>query len=520
MGSFLNAATITLLEQGYAIGLDWLGKFARAIIEGVGIIGLGIIVFTLVLKAITLPFDIYQRVKMRKQNLIMKQMQPELEKLQKQYANDKQMYNQKMMELQKKNGIGILSACLPMIISLVILIVAFQGFRSYSNYANLSLFANMSESYNAAILENSVAGDDYILVEPEEGVYNLVLGKETVFENVLWQPGETLNSQFPELGTDVVYTMKESKATGKDNEEITVKYFIVTSNDPEKYIFYEYTPVTTRVIRSYQIDTDKIQAHPVAGPAIAATLAPSDDAEENIGDEISEDKLNKACREYVKGLGAQAAADYYNIKGNRPGFLWVKNVWYPDVSYKHPIPSYKDFSSSLNVKVTFPNVIGEDGKPWKPRLSQVISSEQYEDLVSGLKTEQKQPNGYFILIILSIGMMVASQLITMKSSKESNKYQTVDGQGAKTQKMMLFLMPMIYAIFAFMYSAAFSIYMVMSSLVAVLVTLLSNLILGRIFKKKEEEAFKEEHSQVPAWMKNRQYGKPRDKKDDKKEKRK
>ena len=145
MYAFLNAATVIVLRQDYAIGLDWLGKFARAIIEGVSIIGVGIIMFTLVLKAITLPFDIYQRVKMRKQNLIMKQMQPELEKLQKQYANDKQMYNQKMMELQKKNGIGILSACLPMIISLVILIVAFQGFRSYSNYANLSLFANMSE---------------------------------------------------------------------------------------------------------------------------------------------------------------------------------------------------------------------------------------------------------------------------------------------------------------------------------------------------------------------------------------
>ena len=72
-----------LLESGYEIGLNWLGKFAMVIIEGVGIIGLGIIVFTLVLKAITLPFDIYQRVKMRKQTLIMRSMQDDLEKLQK-----------------------------------------------------------------------------------------------------------------------------------------------------------------------------------------------------------------------------------------------------------------------------------------------------------------------------------------------------------------------------------------------------------------------------------------------------
>lgn len=153
----------SLLEQGYSVGLDWLGHFARVIIEGVGIIGLGIIVFTIVLKAITLPFDIYQRVKMRKQTLIMRQMQPELEKLQKQYANDKNMYSQKMMELYKKNGYSMFGACLPMIISLVIIIVAFQGFRTYSSYANLNMYVDMSEAYNSALGSYIVEGTDYRL---------------------------------------------------------------------------------------------------------------------------------------------------------------------------------------------------------------------------------------------------------------------------------------------------------------------------------------------------------------------
>ena len=89
--SLLSAVDFNLLPQGYEIGLDWLGQFTRMIIEGVGIAGLGIIVFTLVLKAITLPFDIYQRVKMRKQNLIMRSMKEDLDKLQKQFANDKDM---------------------------------------------------------------------------------------------------------------------------------------------------------------------------------------------------------------------------------------------------------------------------------------------------------------------------------------------------------------------------------------------------------------------------------------------
>ena len=152
--NLLEFVDISLLQQGYQIGLDWLGKFVRVIIESVGIIGVGIICFTLILKAVTLPFDIYQRVKTRKQTLIMREMKPELEKLQKQYANDKTTYNQKMMELYKKNGYSMLGACLPMIISLVILIVAFQAFRAYSQFANLDFFVQMSNEYNAAVLVN------------------------------------------------------------------------------------------------------------------------------------------------------------------------------------------------------------------------------------------------------------------------------------------------------------------------------------------------------------------------------
>ena len=113
--------------------------------------------------------------------------------------------------------------------------------------------------------------------------------------------------------------------------------------------------------------------------------------------------------------------------------------------------------------------------------------------------------------------MVLSQFITMRSSKESNKYQTVDGQGAKTQKIMMIMMPLIYAVFAFMYSAAFSIYMTMSSIVSLIVTLLSNLIIGRVFKKKEQAAVIEQYSRKYEWQKTEKE-KKQDLKKEKKEK--
>ena len=477
VSSLLNAVDFTLLEQGYEIGLDWLGRFVRVIIESVGIVGVGIICFTLILKAITIPFDIFNRVKMRKQTLIMREMQPELEKLQKQYANDKTTYSQKMLELQKKNGYSIFSACLPMIISLVIIIVAFQAFRAYSNFANLNFFVQMSESYNAAIMEHGEDGIDFTLEKNEngevivaaDGSYTLVWGEGEAQQKRAWK-GEA----FEEGACS--YTLS------KEGEYL---YMNVASSDAEKYLTYRYNLSTTNVVREYSIDEGRF----------AAASSVDEETKQKLAAAAQEEKAG-IIRGYVKNIGAQAAKVWYDA--NDAGFLWIKNVWYPDVSYNHPIPDYKNFADSFgNIEVKMEN--GE-----KRALSNVLNEDNYNDLTAALSEEKDEPNGYFILIFLSIALMVVSQLVMMKSSKESSKYQTVDGQGMRTQKIMLIVMPLIYAIFAFMYSAAFSIYMTISSLVSLCVTLLSNLIIGHIFKKKEEARVVEERTRKPKWLLERE----------------
>lgn len=475
LSSLLEAIPFNLLEQGYEIGLDFLGQFAKVIIEGVGIIGLGIIVFTLVLKAITLPADIYQRIKMRKQNLIMRDMKEDLEKLQQQYANDKTTYQQKMSELYKKNGYSAFAACLPMIISLVILIVAFQGFRAYSQFANLSMYENMSAEYNAAILEHGVDGKDFRL------------SKENVEDDELTIEWEE-NKSFTVDGA--VYTMYLVTNVSNEDGESSSKYMRVESEDTSRYIFYIYSLEGDKTVREYQIDSEKLLADGDAKAEI-------DEIMESEGKELS-----SACNDYVVKIGATRAAEWYR-NGNDSSFLWVKNVWYPDVSYNHPIQQYSDFTSQLNTQVTLQS--GE-----KVSLSSVLNEAQYTNLTSQLTQEKEDANGYFILIILSIGLMVLSQFVSMRSQKESNKYQSVDGKGGTTQKVMLIVMPLIYAIFAFMYSAAFSIYMTMSSLVSLIVTILSNLIIGRTFKKKEEQKLVEKYSRTLPWQKTEE-GKKKDK---------
>lgn len=505
MGNLINSilsgvTDAPILNEGYYIDPGALGNFAKIIIEGVGIIGVGIIVFALVLKAITLPFDIYQRVKMRKQTLLMREMQPELEKLQKQYANDKTMYNQKMMELYKKNGYSMLGACLPMILSLVILIVAFTGFRTYSQYANLSMYEKMSVQYNAAILEHSVDGVDYRLAQ--EGI-----SPELIVE---WEEGKTWENE------GIVYKMYSPDSGNTKRLE-------VISTDETKYLFYSYSldETLTYVNRQYNIDVERLQKTEGITEKLAEQrkimvekkVSEMKELEEN--EEVSDEELTARAEKeitekdvyigYVARIGALRVKDWYR-DGNNASFLWVKNVWYADVSYYHPIQDYNKFKDQLNTTVITRN--GDEKS-----LSNVLDKGRYDALTAELESEKEAPNGYFILIILSIGLMVLSQFISMRSQKESNKYQTVDGRGAMTQKVMLIVMPLIYAVFAFMYSAAFSIYMVMSSALSIIVTLLSNLIIGAIFKKKEEEMLKEKYSRRLPWQQNGKGNKSDKKKD-------
>ena len=80
----LASADIGLYGTTYDIALNWIGELIRMLIVGVGSVGIGVILFSIILKIIVLPFDVYQRIGMRKQNQKMKENQAKMEKLQKQ----------------------------------------------------------------------------------------------------------------------------------------------------------------------------------------------------------------------------------------------------------------------------------------------------------------------------------------------------------------------------------------------------------------------------------------------------
>ncbi len=370
-----------------SIELNFIGEIIRWLIEGIGIVGVGIIVFTLILKTIVLPLDIYSRVKTKKMSLIMKSMRPDMEKLQKQYADDKNMYQQKVMELQRKNGYSPLGACLPTLVSLIIFIVVFNAFSSYSQFANLESYNGMVKVYNESVSEyvyDENENTDGFLIEAQDSDGELAYRVD--FDNFVLEYQKT-----PENATKNPFEGIESDENAKLN---VVKEFMVT--------------------------------------------------------------------------GARAAVSAYYEKNNY-GFLWVKNIWYPDSALSKAVPDFNTFKNSVN----------------KANIGDYEDS--YNEVTYSLSKQKDEVNGYFILILLAIGGMLLQQFITMRAQKDANELSTVDGQAAQTNKMMMIMMPVIYGIFSFFYSASFSIYMITNTCYSLITTLIINKAVDISFEKKSHE---------------------------------
>lgn len=396
----LNLLTYTFVDvfdgQLANVPLSGVNSLVAKIIEYFsfgGSIAVGILLFSLILKIIPLPLDIYSRASSKKSALKMEKMRPELEKLQRQYANNSQLYQQKVMALYKKEGYSQFAACLPTLFTLIFFIVVINAFTQYSTYTKVDTFNQMATAYTISVSEN-----EYV----EKKKYNEVEYKETI-EGV--EVTKT-RIEFSEDGSKEGYFFDDSQG---DYNELVVK--------------------------------------------------PAQDA---------------------------AALKYFEINKNAK-FLWVENIWIQDLPWKKAFISKEDY---LNSTFTYTKGCSTE------QIKTGIKSEAVYDILMGsslLNEEKNKPNGYLILVVLSIATMFISQLLMTKAQKAQMELQTVDGmngQAAQTTKMMTWMMPIMFGVFSFMYTASFSLYLIVSTVFSTFSTMIINKIVEKSFEKKlkkEEE---------------------------------
>ena len=450
--NLLSDASISLYGQTFEVYLNWIGTLIKGLVGLVGV-GVGVILFSLILKVIVMPFDIYQRVTMRKQNQKMKENQARMEKLQKQYANDKDAYNQKVMEMYKENGISMFSSCLPMILSMVIFIVAINAFTAYSRFASVENYNLMVQAYNGKL--ESYCAD---------------LKTENVSDD----------------GATLVY-VKDTAGEGK-YIYYTVPYTADYANDNYAYI--------QNANKTYYVDVAKVDANMSSLSGLSEKI--TEYVADKTGDEAAA-KKNEAISDYFVGLAQDAVVETYETEVvAKTKFLWIKNVWATDASYKHPVLTYQDFETEVSSQKF--KVEKADGTIEKVKLTNLKNDSfyaegknPYEDyaydrITAKLGEQKKQANGWYILIALSIGTILLQQFVSNRSQKEQQKYSSVDGQGASQQKMTMVIMTGMFAIFAFSYSAAFSIYMIMSNIISLISTLVINKAVDVVAEKREKKA--------------------------------
>lgn len=416
--------------------LGWIGRIISWIFnlvsDGPGAFAVGVILFTLALKTIVLPLDIYSRVKMRKQSLLMESMRDDMEKLQKQYENDKNMYNQKVLELQKAHGYNPLSACLPTIVSLVIFMTVFSSFSRYSQYANLQSYNDMAKEYslsvNTYVLTQAVdANDDeyFLIVATEDGLNN-----PTTVEDSL---------------KNLPYGMDDDgRLVDEEGKEITVYGYYINYQKFKNYYEKEL---------NNELPENWAEMFKEEGGQVIA---------------LDENAANGFVKDFVRIRARAAAARYYRENKEESSLLWIGNIWYPDSMLNKEVPDFSKFSSSITRAASS---IGADYEV------------SYNEVTHDLIKEKDTYNGYFVLIVLAIGMMFLQQFITMRSQKAANELSTADGQGAKTNKMMMIMMPIIFGFFSFFYSAAFSTYMIVNTMYSLISTLIINKIVSVRFDK-------------------------------------
>lgn len=453
MFNLLSVTVQTYEGFGMPFELNWLGQFIKLLIESFGSIGLGIIMFTLALKLITLPLDIYQRVSMKKNNLKMEKMRPQLEKLQRQYANDKALYSQKMQALYKKEGYSMVSSCLPTLVTLIVFIIVIGQFSNYSRYTNLSMINSMADAYTAKI-EQIVEEDNngYFITETDANGKNVYYLSNQLFQT---------NDYFATLrAKGITQTAVDNKTATYMSTDINACAQLLKEYNENGYKYYLVSEKFTETNGVYSVnwetgwDKDSITEEEVNKNVTTGVI-------EFVYGQYRDEKLKEPAR--------LAVHDFY--EDNRPSFLWVKNIWVPDLFWKHPV--YEELS-----QFDFYSQLDDSAKN---------KQSEYAEITAGLTNQKNEANGYLILVILSIGVMLLSQIIMNKTQKAQLELQSVDGQAAQTSKMMTWMMPLMFGVFAFIYTASFSIYMIVSSLLSTSSTLIINAIVEKKFNKQIEE---------------------------------
>lgn len=482
--------------------------------SGVGSYLLAIVLITLIIRIILAPFDTVNKRLTKKQNDAQAKLRPELEKIQKKYANDKALLQQKQQALYKKAGIGMGGSCLFMLIymaiNLTVFFTLFSTLNSIADYKINQQYLALKNSYsNSLNLMDKYIKDnpgyttileDYenLKIKEEEGKINLYQGETKLYEVdkkddfTEYKLISTSTAESSDITSVIVSYNAESEWTelkelvGSEGEYIY--YYVKTANvtkNEDTYTLAVGSEIYSRktsdeyIFDLVRIYIDKEQV--AEGESSIYTY---------LGDTVIIDKEGEendvSLSNVIKSLAMPNIIAAYDETQKENSFLWIGSIWVADSPFKSSIFTFDQYKKEIGEN----NVSAQEG---------VI----YNSFMNDLRDQKGRVNGYFILAIVSMGLSFLSvwlgQLGTKaKEKKEKNekfvspfapKQAEPQDPTKKTNWLMMIIMPVIMGIFAILYNSVFAIYLVAGQALSVALIPLNNVIIKaweKHDKKKEE----------------------------------
>lgn len=127
------------LTTWFLEAMRWIYSLTCSISSsGYGSVFLTILISTIVLRCLT----IFSDIKTRKSSAKMAEVQPEIQRLQKKYANDPRRFQQEQQKLMKERGVSMWGSCLPMLITMPLFFCFIAAFRYWGYEMNLRLLVD------------------------------------------------------------------------------------------------------------------------------------------------------------------------------------------------------------------------------------------------------------------------------------------------------------------------------------------------------------------------------------------
>ncbi len=176
-------------------------------------IGWSIIVLTLIVKAISIPFILPSLKTAKKQ----RDLQPHLEKIKTKYKYDKKKQAELQMQLMKEHGVNPASGCYTMIITILIFTALYSVIRQITQMTDLALindrlyfsfikFTSIQELSTRFFYLDLAKPDPYFIMAILAGVSQFVLAKMSM---PYVETGVKAAKKTPDKKDDIAYNMQQ-----------------------------------------------------------------------------------------------------------------------------------------------------------------------------------------------------------------------------------------------------------------------------------------------------------------------